>query len=121
MPLISLTPTNETVYAPLRWIRTNGEQIPIRWTHATPTRAKNDWHCLGWVEGTQILTQTTASSSLLAMIACIRQIHFAILTMINNGERICFPFEDTPLTNDLFEQIFGFTEGRSLTNITSGK
>jgi len=79
------------------------------------------WRCLGWVEGTHILAQTTASSSLLAMIACIRQIHFAILTMINNRERICFPFEDTPLTNDLFERIFGFAEARSLTNITSGK
>jgi len=121
MQLISSTPTNETVYASLRWIRTNGEQVPIRWTHATPTLMEKGWRCLGWVEGTHILAQTTASSSLLAMIACIPQIHFAILTMINNRERICFPFEDTPLTNDLFERIFGFAEARSLTNITSGK
>jgi len=121
MQLISSTPTNEKIYAPLRWIRTNGEQIPIRWTHAIPTRVGNAWRCLGWVDGTHIYTQTSASSSLLAMIACMRQIHFAMLTMINNGERICFPFEDTPLTNDLFERIFGFAEARSLTNITSGK
>lgn len=117
--VIASAPLPTIMERPLHWMRSAGTRIALVWSHAPPTRVANRWHCLGWVEGTTICTQTTAQSSLLAMIASMRQIHFALLNMIKSGERIHFPFEDEPITSEFFDRSFGFSEASSLATITT--
>ncbi len=110
LPLRLSKPTTNTTKQELRWIKRDGTEVILEWNYATPTGAGDAWNCLGWVEGTNIYVQTRGSSSLLAMIACMEQVHFAIQTMIEQGEHICFPFDPKPLTSELFSQCFGFRE-----------
>lgn len=77
-------PTTNTIKQELRWIKRDGTKVILDWTYATPTGAGDEWNWLSWVEGTNIYAHANGSSSLLAMIACMEQVHFTLVTMIEH-------------------------------------